>query len=203
MKKLLYIFSMLCVLGMTAQENEDASKTITVNGHVEVPREIKGYRIKATLSMDQVYYSEPTITSLQQLKSKYFKALQEAGFDASKFSENTQEFLALGYQKEGTILEYETASKEELELLSKVRMTGITLGYQFKSVLDSKLRKELLEKVFENAKENASEICKTIGSTPGEVVKIVGDHPKTETWVSYLGNNYPEYWTLSVTYKME
>ena len=66
-----------------------------------------------------------------------------------------------------------------------------------------KISKELLGKVFENAKENASEICKTIGKTPGEVVKIVGDHPKTETWVSYLGNNYPEYWTLSVTYKME
>ncbi|MEM9361577.1 MAG: hypothetical protein AAGA43_03030 [Bacteroidota bacterium] len=203
MKKLLYIFSMLCTLGMTAQDNEGLSKTITVNGHVEVPREIRAYRIKATLSMNQVYYSEPTITNLQQLKNKYFKALQEAGFNSSKFSENTQEFLALGYQKEGTILEYETTSKEELELLSKVRMTGVTLGYEFKSVLNPKLRNDLLNKVFENAKENASEICKTIGATPGEVIKIVGDHPKTETWVSYLGNNYPEYWTLSVTYKME
>ncbi len=203
MKKLLYIFSMLCILGLSAQNSEKLPKTITVSGHVEVPREIKAFRIKATLSMDQVYYSEPTITSLQQLKSKYFKALQEAGFDSSKFSENTQEFLALGYQKEGTILEYETTSKEELELLSKVKMTGITLGYQFKSVLNPGLRKELLDKVFANAQDNASQICRAVGTKPGEIVKIVGDHPKTETWVAYLGNSYPEYWTISVTYIME
>nr|WP_298996787.1 hypothetical protein [uncultured Allomuricauda sp.] len=203
MKKLLYIFSMLCVFSIAAQDDEGLSKTITVNGHVEVPREIKGYRIKATLSMDQVYYSEPTITSLEQLKNKYFKALQEAGFDSSKFSENTQEFLALGYQKEGTILEYETTSKEELRLLSKVKMTGITLAYQFKSVLNPSLREGLLDTVLENAKDNAYRICKAVGTKPGDIVKIIGDHPKAETWVTYLGNSYPEYWTLSVTYRME
>ncbi len=203
MKKLFYFFVMLGTAGAMAQEAEATSRQITVNGNVEVKREIQAYRVQAVLSMDQVYYSDPTVTSFTALKNKYFQAVRDAGFDPEQFSEHPNEFLALGYQKEGTVLKYETDSAKELELLSKVRMTGITLSYEFKTVLEAERQKELLQSVLADAKQNATQICKEINARPGAIIAISGHTPKEETWISYLGNNYPEYWTLSVTYRLE
>ncbi|MEO1547374.1 MAG: hypothetical protein AAFU74_11560 [Bacteroidota bacterium] len=204
MKKAIFIFLLLLVaITGQAQQLENFTNTVTVYGHAVVPRETKGYRIKATLSMDQLYYAEPNCTNLEELKTKYFKALKEKGFDPAKFKESKSEFLLMGYQKDGTILDYETTSKSELELLSSVKMSGVALSYQFKSVFDPKQRKSLLAEIMENAKANAELICEGMGKKPGKILSVSGDSPKEATWVSYAGSAYDEYWSLTVIYKME
>ncbi|MEL6974607.1 MAG: hypothetical protein AAGL29_04345, partial [Bacteroidota bacterium] len=103
MKKVIFTLLLLFVaITGQAQQLENFTNTVTVYGHAVVPRETKGYRIKATLSMDQLYYAEPNCTNLEELKAKYFRALKEKGFDPENFKESKSEFLLMGYQKDGT-----------------------------------------------------------------------------------------------------
>ena len=76
------ILVLLCMSAIEAQTNLK-ERTVSVSGTAPLEKTIIDYRIKATLSMDQVYYADTRMENLEQLKKQYFNALKEQGIDKS------------------------------------------------------------------------------------------------------------------------
>ena len=198
MKKVIFILILLIGITTNAQEK----RTVTASGIALIKRETTDYRIKATLNMEQVYYSDPQCKSLEEFKEKYFKALKENGFDTKTFNESKMEFLTQGYQKEGTILKFETTSKAMVEKLMRIKMNGVSLQYQYKSVLSPAQRNKLRQEALTDAKANATQLCKISGSSLGEIISISESTPRSEVWNSYY-DSYEELLTLNVSFELK
>ena len=112
------------------------------------------------------------------------------------------EFLTLGYQKEGTVLKFETTSKEMAEKLMRIKMNGVTLQYQFKAVLTAEKRNELRKKALADARANAAQLCKISGGTLGDITSISESAPRPEVWSSYY-DSYEELLSLSVSFQLK
>ncbi|WP_343488397.1 SIMPL domain-containing protein [Allomuricauda sp. d1] len=200
MKKIALIIIALVHFGVNAQ-NQPNSKTLTVTGKAKVEREISAYRGRATLSMDQLYYSDPSCNSLEQLKERYFDALQEAGVDTGKFTEDKSEFLSYGYQQDGTVLIYETESNDEIRKLFKVRIPGVSLAYEYKSELSEADKKSALKAAFDDANKKAKELSEVTEIELGSILSISDYSPESVIWNTY--RKYDEYLTLTVVYTLK
>lgn len=198
MKKIIPIIMLFVGILANAQE----PRTVTTSGSALFNRETTAYRVKVTLNMDQVYYSDPQVKSLEELKEKYFKTLREEGLDPSVFKELRMEFLSLGYQKEGTVLSFETTSQALAEKMLGVKMNGITMQYQFKAVLSPEKRNELRKTALLDARKNAEDLCKISGGILGEIVNISETTPRLEVWSSYY-DSYDELLALDVSFELK
>ncbi|MBQ4913670.1 SIMPL domain-containing protein [Maribacter sp. MMG018] len=195
-------FIILCaVIGATAvnAQNKDLQKTISVTGMACVKRNVTAHKVKATLNMDQLYYSDPQIKSLKEFKEKYFEALKKTGFDPEKFVEKDMEFLTAGYQKEGTVLEFETTSEDTVKKLLAVKMNGVTLQYSFKTSIDQKTMDSLLKTALADATAKAQKLCDLTGQSLGEVISVTENLPLTDMWTGYY-NDSDDFLTIAVTY---
>lgn len=198
MKKLIFISILLIGMLSNAQEN----RTVSATGSAVINRETTEYRIKATLNMDQVYYSDPQCKSLEEFKEKYFKTLREEGFNPDDFEESKMEFLTMGYQKEGTVLKFKTADNALAEKLLTLKMNGVTMQYQFKAVLTAEKRNELRKKALADARANAVQLCKISGGTLGDITSISESAPRPEVWSSYY-DSYEELLSLSISFELK
>lgn len=200
MKKLATTVLLFIAIIANAQQQE-SPRTANVTGSAVIERETTEYRIKVTLNMDQVYYSDPQCKTLEEFKDKYYTALTKEGFDPSTFVEKKMEFMTLGYQKEGTILQFDSSSKELAEKLMKVRMNGISFQFSTKNTLTSKMRDLLRKEALADARANAEQLCKIAGTSLGEIVYISENTPRTDIWKSYY-DSYEEFLSITVSYKM-
>ncbi|WP_197496148.1 SIMPL domain-containing protein [Maribacter hydrothermalis] len=203
MKKLasFILLVFLCMSSIEAQTNLK-ERTVSVTGMAPLEKIIDNYRIKATLSMDQVYYADTRLENLDQLKKQYFNALKEQGIDISKFEEKEMEYFSLGYQRDGTVLYYETNSKEIAMKLVKTNLQGVSLQFQVKQSVAPEKNKEALEIALKDAMANATLLCKAINTTVGDIISISSNQYKNEDWVSYY-TDYQEQFTVSVVYQMK
>lgn len=192
---------LLCSFWAKAQQKEQQQNTVSVSGRTLVERTVTNYKAKISLNMEQLYYSDPTCKSLDDLKEKYFKELKIHGLDPLELTEKKMEFLAYGYQREGTVLELETPSEDKIKKLAKVKMTGVSVQYQFKSEIKPNQRTKILEESLANAKENAQRVCKIANKKLGVIISISDSSIQHSTWNSYH-NGYEEYATIYVTYEM-
>lgn len=199
MKKLGLIIMLLCSFWARAQHKEMQKNTVSVSGRALVERTITSYKAKISLNMEQLYYSDPTCKSLEELKEKYFKELKIQGISPTELKEKKMEFLAYGYQREGTVLELVTSNKETITKLAKVKMTGVTVQYQFKSIIEPDQRTTVLKEALANAKENAQRVCKVANLKLSDIISITDSSIQHSTWNSYH-NGYEEYATIYVTY---
>lgn len=200
MKKIILILTMVCAANLSAQDKEN-QRTVSVSGTAPLEKTTDQYRIKATLSMDQVYYADTRLENLAQLKKQYFNALAEEGVDVSKFTEKEVEYFSLGYQRDGTILYYETTSKETAMKLIKTNMQGVQLQFQVKQSISPEKSEAALNMALQDAKSNAELLCKTIGTTVGKIVSISSNQFKNDGWISYY-SDYEEQFSVSVVYEM-
>ncbi|GMN11708.1 hypothetical protein MTsPCn9_28910 [Croceitalea sp. MTPC9] len=202
MKKIYLILLLLSSFWVQAQNKEVQSNTVSVSGKSLVERKTTLYKAKISLNMEQLYYSDPTCKSLEDLKDKYFKELETYGVDPNELVEKKMEFIAYGYQREGTVFELETTSEEKIKKLAQIKMTGVTVQYQFKSVIDAEQREKLLKEALVNSKENALRICKAINKKLGDIISVTDTSTQNAIWNSYH-NGYEEYATIYVTYAMK
>lgn len=203
MKKFTLIL-VLILMGISSTEAQTNPKerTVTVSGAAPLEKTIEKYRIKATLSMDQVYYADTRMENLEQLKKQYFTALKENGVDVSKFEEKEMEYFSLGYQRDGTVLYYETNSKEIAMKLVKTNLQGVQLQFQVKQHVSSEKNKAALELALKDAMENANSLCKAINTSVGEIISISSNQYHNEDWTSYY-TDYQEQFTVNVVYQMK
>ena len=202
MKKIGIIIVLLCSFWSNAQQKDPQRNTVSVSGRVPIERTTTLYKARVSLNMEQLYYSDPTCKSLEEFKDKYFKELKIHGIEAGEFTEKQMDYLAYGYQRDGTVLELETSSEEKIKSLAKVKMTGVTVQYQFKSIITKESRQTLLETALADAKQNANLVCKVANKKLGDIVSISDTAIQATVWNSY-GSTYQEYITIYVTYMME
>ncbi|MFD0796123.1 SIMPL domain-containing protein [Maribacter chungangensis] len=201
MKKTMTLIVLFAAIIGNAQTKE-TQRTTTVMGSATLEREVTAYKIKVTLNMDQVYYADPQCKTLEEFKDKYYAALTREGFDPSQLVEKKMEFMTLGYQKEGTILQLETTSKEMAEKLMKVRLNGVSLQFNTKNTLTAAKRSLARKEALEDARTHAEELCKIAGKSLGEIVYISENTPVTGIWKSYY-DSYEEYFSITVGYQMK
>ncbi|SIQ29860.1 SIMPL domain-containing protein [Maribacter ulvicola] len=202
MKKcsLILLFILIGFTSAQAQTNQK-ERTVTVTGSAPIEKSIEKYRIKATLSMDQVYYADTRIENLAQLRKQYFAELKELGINTSKFEEKEMEYFSSGYQRDGTILYYVTESKDVAMKLMKTNLLGVQLQFQVKQSISSKNSKIALDAALKNAKAHATTLCKAIGTEVGNIISISSSPNQNEDWVSYY-IDYTELFSINVVYKM-
>jgi uncharacterized protein YggE len=201
MRKLATIVLVFVATIAHAQQQEK-QKTVNATGSAVIERETTAYRIKVTLNMDQVYYSDPQCKTLEEFKDKYYSALTKEGFDPTKFEEKKMEFLTLGYQKEGTILQFYSTSKQMAEKLMNVKMNGVSLQYSAKATLTSTKKDILRKEALADARAHAMQLCKIAGTTIGDIVYISENAPRTDVWKSYY-DSYEELLSITVSFQME
>ena len=201
MKKLIIATFLLCSFLGKAQEKEVKENTVTVSGRTLVERTITLYKAKITLNMEQLYYSDPSTKTLDNLKKKYFQALKENTINPEEFKEKEIEFLTYGYQGEGTIYEFETTSEIAIKNIAQTKMPGVTIQYQFKAEIKPEQHIKILEASLADARENAKRVCKVANKELGEVIAISDSALQQTTWNTYH-SAYEEYNTINVTYKM-
>ncbi|MEM7485352.1 MAG: SIMPL domain-containing protein [Bacteroidota bacterium] len=201
MKKIILILMVLTTMVTRSQNSTDQRNTVSVSGKVLVDNASKSYKAKVVLNMDQVRYSNPDCKTLEELKEKFFEKLKAKGFEPTSFKENKMEFIAYGYQSDGTVFDFETSDFEKVMALTKVRMTGITTTFQYKSTVSEAMHKSLLQKAVEDAKKNAALVCDVVNKKLGGVVSISESFPNNDTWYSYY-SGYEDYLTVQLIYEI-
>jgi uncharacterized protein YggE len=202
MKKLIHLLVIVAALSGMSRAQAQESNTISVVGRAEVKRTVSAYKAKMVLNMDQVYYSNPECVDLESLKEKYFAMLKEKGIDPSKFIENKLAYTSYGYQKAGTVLEYETTQLNEIEILTSNKINGIQVSVQYKTIITEKQKEMLIAKAFENAQKNAELLCKIANQKISRVKSITETTLNTAIWNGYY-NDHLEYINMYVTYEIE
>ena len=197
---IILLFSLFAISTLQAQINLE-QKTVTVTGSAPLEKTIIKYRVKATLSMDQVYYADTRVENLDQLRKQYYQELKALNIDTSKFQEKEMEYFSLGYQRDGTILYYETDSKELAMKLLKTNLLGVQLQFQVKQNVSPENNKIALNTALENAKAYAMELCKTINTELGNIHAISSNANYNDDWTSYYAD-YQEQLTVNVVYSM-
>ena len=135
---------------------------------------------------------------LGPIEKQYFSMVTDSGVDTSKFTEKEVEYYATGYQRDGTVLYYETPSKEIAMKLAKTNMQGVQMQFQIKEKISQEQTKTALEEALKDAKANAEQLCKTIGTAVGEIISISSNHYDTSAWVSYY-SDYEQSYSVSVS----
>lgn len=180
---LLGIFTLL--LSMSSFGQQETFKSLKVTGNTLVKRSITQYRAKITLNLDQAYYSNPECQTIADLKAIYFEKLKAQGFDISGLVENEMEASYYGYLKGGTSFTYETADKEELALLSKVRMNGVTTTYFFKYEITDQQQDQYRKEAFKDAVKNAEKLAKIASVEIGDIISISEFKVQKYIWSTY------------------
>lgn len=203
MRKILILAIVILIsLSTKAQVFDQQPNSITVTGSSIIKREVVAYRSKITLNMEQVYYANPDCQSLQQLKEVYFEKVEKKGLNPLKFKEDKFEFSTYGYNKDGTILVYETTSKSEIEKLASIRLTGVSVQQSFKFEMSEERRQLYLENALKSAETNAKRISAITGLEIKEIASISESSPLMNLWKNHH-QDYDEYITVQVTYSFQ
>lgn len=201
MKKLIIAVILLIAANTFAQENTSTKNTISVTGNVKYKKEIKAYRVKLIMGLDQMGYGNNECKTLDELKEKYFGKLKEKGIDPNKLEEKKVEYLSMHYQREGTVYYYETTTEEEVSKLLSVRMLGVTSnGLEYKMELDDAVYDTLIEKALSQAEDKAKRIAKKANKKVGKIAMISDNSYGHDDWVYYSPKD--EYLRLLVVFEL-
>ncbi len=164
--------------------NNFGAKVFLVNGVYEYP--IKPtYYLKMIVSLENIDY-DSLPSNFEQIKDDYMGKLVDEGIVGSGKGSITEDELAygmLGYEKEGTVVEYETTSLDMVQKFLAVRSEGVLKSEAlFWVELSDDEMAEYAKAAFENAKEKAERMAKNIGKKVGDVVFIE----------DFQNNNYVE-----------
>ncbi|NJB38028.1 SIMPL domain-containing protein [Croceivirga sp. JEA036] len=200
MKNLIYII-VLTLSSLSSAQEVDNRKAITVNGATAMKRSITGYKAKVVLNTDQLSYINPAYTSLEDLKSGYYKMLKEKGFDTSKFKEDALAYMLMGYQNRGIVLVYETQDENQIKLLSDNRFGGINLTILKQSSFDEATHQRMIKEALADAKTNAERLASAANKKVGDIIFLSERSNNKVLWESYSAD-YEQYFELIVSYEL-
>ncbi len=201
MRKLIIAVLLLIGANTFAQENTSTKNTISVSSNVKFKKEVKAYRVKLVMGLDQMGYGNTECNTLEELKKKYFDKLKEKGIDPTKLEEKKIEYLSMYYQREGTIYYYEASTEEEVSKVLSARVNGVTNnGLEYKMEIDDAAYDSLVEKAIKQAKSKANRIAKIANKKVGEIATISDNSYGHEDWVYYSPKD--EYVRINVVFEL-
>ncbi|AYN66872.1 DUF541 domain-containing protein [Euzebyella marina] len=201
MKRLFFSLALTILTLGSLQAQTDANK-ITVSGIYEYTMAPE-YISKMIISLNNVYYDAQTV-SLSEVKSGYYDKLEKAGISTSKLSEDMFAYNLLGYEKEGTLVEFRTKSMDEMKKFLSIKSLGVSrsesnLEYE----MDVEQAANYSQKAFENAKKKATAIAEKVGRKIGKAIEISDTNFSKIQESLYYGNlkNTKDYY-ISVTFEL-
>ncbi|MET2984611.1 SIMPL domain-containing protein [Aureibaculum conchae] len=201
MRKLIIAVLILIAANTFAQENTSTKNTISVSSNVKFKKEVKAYRVKLVMGLDQMGYGNNECNTLDELKEKYFAKLKEKGIDPTKLEEQKIEYLSMYYQREGTVYYYEASTEEEVQKVLSARVNGITNnGLEYKMELEDTIYDSLIEKAIEQAKDKAERIAKKANRKVGKIAMISDNSYGNDGWAYYSPKD--EYIRINVVFEL-
>jgi len=201
MRKLIIAVLLLIAGNTIAQESTSTKNTISVSSNVKFTKEVKAYRVKLIMGLDQMGYGNNECNTLDELKKKYFDKLKEKGIDPTKLEEKKIEYLSMYYQREGTVYYYEATTEEEVSKILSAKVNGVTNnGLEYKTEMDDALYDSLIEKAIKQAKDKANRIAKKANKKVGEIAMISDNSYGHEDWVYYSPKD--EYVRINVVFEL-
>jgi len=201
MKILIIAFALLLTGVTTAQNIAEIHNTIEVNSSVNVDKEVIGYRVKIILSLDQLGYGVSDCNSFEELKERYFKKLKEKGIDTDKFKESKIEYLTMYFQKDGTVYNFETKSKEDISKVLSTRINGVsTNSFEYQIDIDNIEYDVLYEEALQKATDKAKKIALKSKRKIGKIAKVTDNSSYYKNWVYY--NPQDEFLQFTITFEM-
>jgi len=200
MKKSILIIALLFTTMATLAQSY--TNNITVNGihKYEISPE---YSAKMIISMSNVYYDAQTVT-MSEVKSGYLDKLAKIGISSDRLKEDDLHYSMMGYDKEGTVIEFKTRSLEEMKKFLMVKSMGITKS---DTMLDVELTEaqmaDYAKSAFDNAKQKAEAIATKIGRKVGKAIYISDTNYKKISESMYYGSptNSKDYY-ISVSFEL-
>lgn len=170
MKKLTFLLALLfCSLCIAQTAN-----TLEVYGTANFTKEAKEYKTTIVLSMDQMYYAGTQFSNIEELKTAFLSEIKAKGVNTSKLTEKPFDYYSLGYQREGTVFEFVTNSKDEMIKVMMVKTGGATsqtVQVKADNLSDAKYN-ELLGIAIADAKKNADRLASKVNKKVGDIVSI-------------------------------
>ncbi|MDY7394291.1 SIMPL domain-containing protein [Aureibaculum sp. 2210JD6-5] len=201
MRKLIIAVLLLIAANTFAQGNSSTKNTISVSSSVKFKKEVKAYKVKLIMGLDQMGYGNTECNTLDELKEKYFDKLKEKGIDPNKLKEQKIEYLSMYYQREGTVYYYEATTEEEVQKVLSARVNGVTNnGLEYRMELDDALYDNLIEKALEQAEDKANRIAKKANRKVGKIAMISDNSYTYEDWVYYSPKD--EYLRINVVFEL-
>ncbi|AWX44617.1 hypothetical protein HME9304_01620 [Flagellimonas maritima] len=167
MKKIIFFLILISYFGFG--QKQPSIQVIGRAVHID-----KTPMFKGSVTLSSAYSSLPSETfTLSQMKEKYDAALKSNGISLAQLKEDKFAYESLGYDKEGTIYEFETSTLEDFRKFMKSKSFGVQ-RLQFDQVitLDEEEIASLSKKAFENAKKKAEAMTKNIELDLGKVISI-------------------------------
>ena len=195
------VFIALLITSMTAIA-QSYTNNITVNG-VYKYNIAPEYTAKMILSMSNVYYDAQTVT-MSEVKSAYLDKLAKIGISSDRLIENDLNYAMMGYDKDGTVIEFKTKSLDEMKQFLMVKSMGVTKS---DTMLDIELTEtqmaDYAKGAFDNARKKAEAIAVKIGKKIGEVVYLNDTNYKKISESMYYGSptNTKDYY-ISVSFEL-
>ncbi|NHF60904.1 SIMPL domain-containing protein [Flavobacteriaceae bacterium TP-CH-4] len=198
-KGILSIIFILSSMGMMAQTNQNQISVSGVHTYSITPE----YSSKMIVSLANVYYDTQTM-GMSEIKSGYLDKLAKVGISSDRLTEDDLYYALMGYDKEGTIIEFKTNSLEEMKKFLKVKSIGVTKSdATLKTVLTEEQMAEYAKAAYGNAKKKAEAIAKKIGRTVGKAISINDSNSTKINESLYYGSNFEsrEYY-ISVSFEL-
>lgn len=171
MKHLFYlIFALSPLLGISQEKNT----TIKVSARAVHTDPTPTYKTTVSLSTAFSSYVADGM-DLEELKSRYKKALESNNISWSELRENPYGFgfETMGYDNDGVIYEFTTTSTEKMRAFLKTRSQGVQrLNTMAVLDIDPEESKKLYETALKDAKTKASTIATTLGKELGNILLI-------------------------------
>ncbi len=167
MKKIIFFLILISYFGFG--QKQPSIQVIGRAVHID-----KTPMFKGSVTLSSAYSSLPSETfTLPQMKEKYDTVLKNNGMSLAQLKEDKFAYESLGYDKEGTIYEFETTSLEEFRKFMKSKSFGVQrLQFDQNIILDAEEIASLSKKAFENAKKKAEAMTKDIEVDLGKVISI-------------------------------
>lgn len=198
-KTILLIALALISFGSQAQTTPN---NISVNGIHQYAISPE-YTAKMVVSLTNVYYDVETI-NMTELKSSYLEKLAKVGITSDRIKEDDLNYAMMGYDKEGTVIEFKTRSLEEMKKFLMVKSIGVTKSDTMleANLTDAQIA-DYAKGAFDNAKQKAEAIAKKIGRTIGKAIYISDNNSNKISESLYYGSpvNSRDYY-ISVSFEL-
>ncbi|MCG8322143.1 MAG: SIMPL domain-containing protein [Cytophagales bacterium] len=155
---------------------DDIPSTIEVMGTTYFKPDNLTYRVQVVISLSFIY--NQVDIPLPDLLDEYFKRITSLGIDKKEFKEDKTAYLALSYEKKGTLFLFDTTSRETFEQVLSVKTSASGLRPATASVtLSPEKSRELATAAIANARERAQGIAEGQDRKIGKILHIKDHQP--------------------------
>jgi len=157
----------------TAVKAQEKKSFIEVAGTTTYKKSVEKYHATIIISEDMLYNNGSE--RFADLKEMYLTKVKASNIDISKFKESEFQYLTTGYNKEGTVFNFETKSRDEFIKGLKIKSLGVVVFSRYVSykLVDTEV---LSKKAIDNARQKAEKIAKNTNKKVGSIILIKDDN---------------------------